>query len=936
MQMTMTPVRLSVTLLVAFCWLSRALHNHISLSPLLSLGEQSPLGREAESLSFSSTWQLLGPFRTGTREATWGADPLERAGGFSNLSYEPDALFNSVLGKNGHVKWRTIPANSTRLFSGGKRAVVGLNIGFPEVDWAFLRSIYGWSVLQYQAWARGNLTVHGYMDQTVELVTDDVLELRIDGTSYFGGDFYGYRRAPIVVKLQPGTHVVELRLVRDVRALGGVGDPTIEVQIEGKVCHERLNVDTNSILVSETTHGRLLNSLASINIRNDMDSRVEVLWISSLDSPHEAVMKEEKLLLAPYQSRPLVFDIILGQSSNMEFSVEIAYRLVNGGDGIWTTTPFKISLVERSSVDAQRLTFLHPAGVVSYAILRPPPRSSTCLSSQRPLPVLLSLHGAGLEADSKQVREMLNAAYGLCAWMLFPSGVTPWSGDDWHTWGIADIQASVDAIPLWIESVRWDGPGVALNDWMVIGHSNGGQGAWFLSTHFPDKTIALGPISAYTSIEIYVPFNLWQDAEPLISSVLHIARSNYKHELLLDNLAGIPVMQQHGSEDDNVPAYHSRLMHELMAFTGWPSRYEELPGKGHWFDGVMTTSALLSFYDTIISQRLAPSLPLEFSIVIPSSGDMGSKGGIFVDQLQTPDQYGHIKVTRSVEDGFWHLKTHNIRRFHFSPEEPRVETPAALILDDREEPFFVDLAKGATTYYFKNHFGEWTASNETGWRNISQRYGRQLGSMDAILRSSGPFTIRACSPGANHVASQISRNLFQYFAADSLLLDGCNVTSGAQSTEANVITVALGDLLPPAASDAFPISISGDRLRLSRESAHDRVNHPSSCHQQEDLSSYDYELESGMGALFLRPLDEERLELVVWGADIAGLEHAARLVPALTGVGQPDFVVLSAKCRWMGPAGVYALGFFDHSWRISAASYIGGFPINDRSTRVLY
>lgn len=68
MQMAGTSVRLSIALLVvASCWLSRALHNHIVLSPLLSLGEQSPLGREAESLSFSSTWQLLGPFRTGTR-----------------------------------------------------------------------------------------------------------------------------------------------------------------------------------------------------------------------------------------------------------------------------------------------------------------------------------------------------------------------------------------------------------------------------------------------------------------------------------------------------------------------------------------------------------------------------------------------------------------------------------------------------------------------------------------------------------------------------------------------------------------------------------------------------------------------------------------------------------------------------------------------------
>jgi hypothetical protein len=46
--------------------------------------------------------------------------------------------------------------------------------------------------------------------------------------------------------------------------------------------------------------------------------------------------------------------------------------------------------------------------------------------------VIAVLHGAGLEADTSQAREMLDAAYGICAWMLFPSGVTSWSGDDWR------------------------------------------------------------------------------------------------------------------------------------------------------------------------------------------------------------------------------------------------------------------------------------------------------------------------------------------------------------------------------------------------------------------------------------------------------------------------------------------------------------------------
>jgi hypothetical protein len=87
-------------------------------------------------------------------------------------------------------------------------------------------------------------------------------------------------------------------------------------------------------------------------------------------------------------------------------------------------------------------------------------------------------------------------------------------------------------------------------------------------------------------------------------------------------------------------------------------------------------------------------------------------------------------------------------------------------------------------------------------------------------------------------------------------------------------------------------------------------------------SQHDYHYEDGLAAIFLRPLHNESLELMVWGVDLVGLEQAARLVPALTGVGQPDFVVMSAECRLLGHAGVYAAGFFDYSWQISESSYI--------------
>lgn len=78
------------------------------------------------------------------------------------------------------------------------------------------------------------------------------------------------------------------------------------------------------------------------------------------------------------------------------------------------------------------MTFLHPSGLVSYAILIPPKSKNVTLSHDEALPVLLNLHGAGLEADSEQVRHMLDAVDVIKAWTVFPTGVTTWSGDDWR------------------------------------------------------------------------------------------------------------------------------------------------------------------------------------------------------------------------------------------------------------------------------------------------------------------------------------------------------------------------------------------------------------------------------------------------------------------------------------------------------------------------
>lgn len=420
---------------------------------------------------------------------------------------------------------------------------------------------------------------------------------------------------------------------------------------------------------------------------------------------------------------------------------------------------------------------------------------------------------------------------------------------------------------------------------------------------------------------------MWQYSDPFISYILQKSRSSFKHELLLDNTAGIPILQQHGSDDDNVPAYHSRLMHELLGQTQWPSQFFELPGRGHWFEGVMTTPHLLDFYEDFTTSPRRLNAPLNFTITVPSSGDIGSVYGIQVDQLQSPDLNGQIKVTRSPKTDTWYLRTQNIHRFRFLASS-RMKKPASLVLDDKEHPFIVDPYKSEETWFLKDDQGQWKSSREKAWQNVYQRYGRQLGAMDAILRSDGPFTIFICSPSVERVALQISRNLFQYFAADTRIIKKCSLDPSA-STDAfdertgNAIILAIGDDLPPSKNQAFPIDICDGKLALSRTYGHnnfDTATEEESPGKQRHTSEYAYE--EGLGSLFLRPLTNERLELVVWGADLHGIEQAARLVPTLTGVGQPDFLVLSHSCRCRGHASLYAAGHFDKFWQISHNSYI--------------
>lgn len=110
------------------------------------------------------------------------------------------------------------------------------------------------------------------------------------------------------------------------------------------------------------------------------------------------------------------------------------------------------------------------------------------------------------------------------------------------------------------------------------------------------------PVRLLIDLREYVPFQFWTVAHPKIRCILDCALSSYRHELLLENINS-HVMQQHGSADDNVPAYHSRRLFQLqLQSRSAPDKttYVELQGKNHWFDGMFLNSKQFSLKGSFV------------------------------------------------------------------------------------------------------------------------------------------------------------------------------------------------------------------------------------------------------------------------------------------------------------------------------------------------
>ncbi|BFZ61115.1 hypothetical protein YB2330_002173 [Saitoella coloradoensis] len=567
-------------------------------------GHQHSLLQTSSRPVIGKTWYALGPWQIGTREAPWGHDPLSilHPGGFSNLTYDSFNTLPSSL--NGTVNWRTFEAEVAEESGEGVKANV--EVVYDDIDWDGLTATYGWAALQFSSWIRGTLYIE--QEGRYHLHALNVGEIWIDGKLYDGGDWYAYRRAPLILTLSSGEHRVEIRAINEIRIFGGRISPRVEVVLHVERVAGEVVVEKRGVVAPDVVEAKLAGEWASVAVRNEGEAWVDVVDVEVQDADETTgiIFEDVSVSLAPGQIRPIKFRIrAVGAFEAKKLPLNITIH--HPETGLVSYILYSLPLTVHPAVySPHQFTYLHPSNIVSYSMLRPPSLTSQRISNFSNLPILVSLHGAGVEASSPMWTQAYDSLPDLLGWLVMPSGVTSW-GDDWHRWSFGDAEAAARTLKEWMERFGWQGVGVDERQWVLTGHSNGGQGVWNAITHseLGVDVVCAAPIAGYFAIQAYVPYTMWE-ANYEVMSIIEEVLSEYDAGQHVESAMGTRVLARHGSADDNVPAYHSRRMVELLRMHGGDASLDVVKGESHWWDGVMTAGRMEEFLTDCLGKARSP------------------------------------------------------------------------------------------------------------------------------------------------------------------------------------------------------------------------------------------------------------------------------------------------------------------------------------------
>lgn len=835
-----------------------------------------------------ATWDVLAPFAAGTRE--FGADPLEAFGGIRQIyaRKQPSEVFPSELVFGGYVNWTST--------AGGNSQV---NIGWDSswVNWPLIEGWGGLTASQFRGWAVGRLTVSraGMYIVTCTGVTEYFIDERP-----FRGDVYGLGYGLNSVWLSESSHTMYI-------PFSGMEGTSFACTFNDAPPHA-LQLQPDHIIPDMVVNGPenvLAGNYFGLAVLNLLNTTITSFFVETDNFQMAEILAPH---LAPHQAGIISFAV----APNSARGSAVCSTTATAANAVFRIYPKNnpIVLVANVTINCKKwgqpyaFTFMDVDGSVQYAATRPP--INQCPSSG--CPVLFTFHGAGVYAR----KDAWVFAYQQqkSSWLLFPTNRRQF-GFDWEGPGHTNAWMAMNALTTGL-------PGVPLayrsyfkaNAHLIqyAGHSMGGHGCWYISTHAPDRALSISPAAGWIKMGMYIPFFTRSGdslADPHLQSILMSAISMHNTDFYMRNINGVPLMVRMGADDNNVPPYHLKRMariHNQLASSPNATVISEIPGESHWWGGVVDDAQMQSFFDAHFDFQV-PALPDSFTISTMSPADFESRGGIQITQFISSGRAGYIRVTRAHSNS-WQLVTKNIRRFQFIDTAGNgIPQPTSVTIDGVP---FSRIATGTTFFCRTEYTEDWYHCPQ---EDIGFEKSRTLiGPIPRILEGELIIivgTLDASYRQAYERAALMLANTLYYQGryTPKIVLD----TDGPFDV-ANLIVFGsprTNTYLKAVANDTKLITLP---VRWGPTKGFRVGDRP-----------FEHE-SSALAFIMPYPYRKDALVLVVDANSVESVPKAAGLIPTKSSWTVPDWVATGPEYGWNGAAGLLGAGYWSHDWKYDAAN----------------
>lgn len=547
-----------------------------------------------------------------------------------------------------------------------------------------------------------------------------------------------------------------------------------------------------------------------------------------------------------------------------------------------------LTLSVRDPADKHVSTFISDIdGSVQYYAVTPP------IGGERPKGLILTLHGASVEA-----RNQANAyAPQPSAIVVAPTNRRPF-GFDWEDWGCIDAMEVLDHASA---SYGHNNP----DRTYLTGHSMGGHGTWQIGAHFAPKFAAIGPSAGWRDFWSYGGAGEFDESDP-IGQILNTANNASRTLLLEENYNDLGVYILHGDADDNVPVAQARFMRDRLK--DHPDlAYHEQPGAGHWWGNqCVDWPPMMEFFE----DRSIDKAPANetFTTINPA---ISSEARLFTIHRQAKAMVPtRVALERDFDAKTITVTTENALAISIRPQVLSgfgTEVTITFDVDGFEYRVPFD---GYTTY---GDFRLTRESLEKDWTARRERFNPALKG----AHRSGPFK----HAFNNHMAfvyatggtdeenawalakARYDADTWQYRANGSVdvVPDTAFDPEAPENAGRNVIVYGCADthrLWDALLADA-PVRIGRGRATVGARTV-----------ERDDVAGF---------FVYPRAGTDDALVGVVAGTGAIGRRLADEPRYFISGVGYPDWLLLTPGVLETGLDGVHGAGFFGADWTIDGS-----------------